>query len=283
MDAQKGSTIISGIRAALDTLHAAERKVADFIIKYPDIVLKSTVLQMAESCNTSEATIVRFCQKLGYKGFYQLKINLARDFGQLDTEQKNFSCGNGDNDVKKLFFGTIRDLQKTAEMIDMDVIKQCAGKILLCNAIYFVAAGNTIPVALDACFRFNTLGFKAYTNTIREYMIAQMNTIGPGDIIFAISRSGSSRFVTDYVELARQKGALAMAVTNNAKSPLSEIADINISMPVDERSYIDSSFHSKVCEFVIMDLLISRLIEMSKKDRIKQLDFIENILSENKF
>ncbi|HEX3452887.1 MAG TPA: MurR/RpiR family transcriptional regulator, partial [Solirubrobacteraceae bacterium] len=67
------------LQGAYGTLRAAEQRVADFILKHPDELIYLTVTELAERTNTSESTVVRLCQKIGYKGYQEFKIVLARD------------------------------------------------------------------------------------------------------------------------------------------------------------------------------------------------------------
>ena len=73
------------IEGAYATLRAAEQRVADFILKHPDELIYLTVTELAERTNTSESTVVRLCQKIGYKGYQEFKIVLARDLVEPTT------------------------------------------------------------------------------------------------------------------------------------------------------------------------------------------------------
>src|SRR5215469_7804693 len=67
------------IRASREALRASERRVADFVIAHPDQVVQSSVTDVADATGTSEATVMRFCRALGYRGFPEMKLVLARD------------------------------------------------------------------------------------------------------------------------------------------------------------------------------------------------------------
>src|SRR4030081_4162216 len=67
------------LQGAYSSLRAAEQRVAYFILKHPDELIYLTVTELAERTHTSESTVVRLCQKIGYKGYQEFKIVLARD------------------------------------------------------------------------------------------------------------------------------------------------------------------------------------------------------------
>ena len=59
------------------SLYDAEKKVADYLISHPAEAIEMSVSELAKHCEASQATIVRFCKKIGCKGFHQLKIKMA--------------------------------------------------------------------------------------------------------------------------------------------------------------------------------------------------------------
>src|ERR1035441_6898182 len=73
------------IQGTYSSLRTAEQRVADFILKHPDELIYLTVTELAEKTITSESTVVRLCQKIGYKGYQEFKIVLARDLVEPTT------------------------------------------------------------------------------------------------------------------------------------------------------------------------------------------------------
>ena len=60
-------------------LTKTERRVADYILVNQDRIIYESITDVAEATGSSEATIIRMCRKLGYKGFQDLKIRVAKD------------------------------------------------------------------------------------------------------------------------------------------------------------------------------------------------------------
>jgi hypothetical protein len=75
-------------------LRTAEQRVADFILKHAEELIYLTVTELAERTQTSESTVVRLCQKIGYKGYQEFKIMLARDLvGPTETVYQQIDPG----------------------------------------------------------------------------------------------------------------------------------------------------------------------------------------------
>ncbi|MGE5594115.1 MAG: MurR/RpiR family transcriptional regulator [Betaproteobacteria bacterium] len=67
------------IRGLWPNLAPAEQKIAEFVLANPNDVIYATVTQLAERCGVGEATVIRFCQAAGFKGYQELKLSIARD------------------------------------------------------------------------------------------------------------------------------------------------------------------------------------------------------------
>ena len=48
-----------------DSLYDAEKKAADYLIAHQEDVINMSVSELAQNCDTSQATIIRFCKKIG--------------------------------------------------------------------------------------------------------------------------------------------------------------------------------------------------------------------------
>ena len=80
LDAEK--TVLESITAMYDVCFQAEKKVADFILVNPGLAVNANVSELANYSGVSDATVVRFCKHLGYEGYYQMRLLLARDIGR---------------------------------------------------------------------------------------------------------------------------------------------------------------------------------------------------------
>src|SRR6202167_4414430 len=108
------------LQGAYSGLRAAEQRVADFVLKHPDELIYLTVTELAERTNTSESTVVRLCQKIGYKGYQEFKIVLARDLVEPTADiYAEVESGDDLTTVKnKVFQANAQALRDTIEVLD---------------------------------------------------------------------------------------------------------------------------------------------------------------------
>lgn len=70
---------IQRIRDIFSTLKGAEKKVAEYILKNPKDIIHFSITELSDAVGCGEATIIRLCKKLGYKGYQELKIKIASE------------------------------------------------------------------------------------------------------------------------------------------------------------------------------------------------------------
>ena len=56
---------------------AAEKKLADYILSAQDCISRMSISELAGACSVADATVSRFCRRLGYKGYPDLKIAIS--------------------------------------------------------------------------------------------------------------------------------------------------------------------------------------------------------------
>ncbi len=78
--------VIPRIKQVYPTLNAALKKVGDVLQKEPENVISGSINDLAAVSGVSQGTITRFCRSLGFKGFQELKIALAREMGFPDEQ-----------------------------------------------------------------------------------------------------------------------------------------------------------------------------------------------------
>lgn len=74
--------VLENIKEQYDCIFSAEKKVADFILQNPQKAVESNVSELARLSGVSDAMVVRMCHHVGYTGYCQFRIALARDLGK---------------------------------------------------------------------------------------------------------------------------------------------------------------------------------------------------------
>jgi DNA-binding MurR/RpiR family transcriptional regulator len=219
---------LSIISNALPKLKGTTQKVAQYILNSPQETIDLTITELASRVGVSEASIVRFAQSLGYSGFHALKIRLAEDIvsPMLIVHEDLKPDDTPATAVQKAMTVGLRSLEDTMRILDMAVLEATIKS--LCNArqIVLFASGNSIPIAMDLNFRLTKIGLSSRFSidpTMQE-MYASLMTAE--DAAVGISHTGSSKDTVYALELAKQRGARTICITNHSDAPLTRHGDL---------------------------------------------------------
>ncbi|PIE36127.1 sugar isomerase [candidate division KSB3 bacterium] len=278
----RGRPLFSTIKSHYPTFHAAEKKVADYILEHGDDVTKITVSELAERSQVSDATVVRFCQKIGYKGFYQMKIALAQDVVHPMSEfQPSVAQDKIDESIQNIFRLTIQNLRETAYAIQSENVHQCVQLLNHCHNLYLFAAGNSCPIAADAAYKFTKLGIPTVHSLTPEMQVSSAHLMTDRDVALAISHSGGSKQVLICLKIAKERGAKTICITNFIKSPIGKISDYHITTSAHDSVFYDEI--TRICEMAVIDTLFFFLADVRRDDFLERFKRTELMLSDYKF
>lgn len=188
------SPIIAEIRRVGEGLGPAAQRVAAFIIENAGRVPDLSITDVARAANVSEPTVARLCQSLGYSGFRELRIVLARQ--QPDTMpfvQIAISARDRPNEIAgKVIDRGMSALMKLKSELDYSAIS--AASILLAEArrIEVYAHGDSAFLAQDAQMRFAGMGIPSIAYSDSHLHVMSAATLGPRDAVICISRTGAN-------------------------------------------------------------------------------------------
>ncbi|MFR7384678.1 MAG: MurR/RpiR family transcriptional regulator [Anaerostipes sp.] len=255
-----------------DSLYDAEKKAADYLIAHQEDVINMSVSELAQNCDTSQATIIRFCKKIGCGGFHQLKLKLAGEQSRQEepAASNEINIDNMEQSLHNIMTSKVEEIKATFHNFDKKDLRQVVDAILKADLIEFAAMGNTIPIAMDGTYKFNQLGLHAVTSPIWETQEAFARTMKEGDVFFAISASGASKRLIRMAEIVKKRGGVTIVITNQSRAPLTEICDHVIITATREHVFYDQVSFTRMAAMAVIDTLFMLLL--STKD-----DFFENV------
>lgn len=269
-------TVMEVIKENYEKIFSAEKKVADFVLKNATEVIDQTVSELAKASGVSDATVVRMCHHLGYKGYYQFRLMLAKDIGREETEETEA------NAVSRIFQEYANDITSIGENMDHETVSACVNLIKSCHQVHIIAVGNTTPLSLYMGFRLGRIGVNCTYAIAPEYFLNCINLGNKDDIILAISQSGSSRQIIQGIELGKEKGMKSIAITAYKSSPVAELADYVLVSNGSKEAHGIYKNYAHLKETAIIDALLEMVTNWEK---IKETDADkpEVILSEYKY
>ncbi len=245
------------IEGTYSSLRTAEQRVADFILKHAEELIYLTVTELAERTQTSESTVVRLCQKIGYKGYQEFKIMLARDLvGPTETVYQQIDRGDSLEKLKaKIFQANAQALKDTIEVLSDAELERAVAAISKARRVEIYGIGGSAPLALDAYHKFMKLGVPAVWLNDGDLMAMSSSLLGPDDVALGISHTGASRDVCDAMENAKAVGATTICITHQATSPITKASDVKLFTAAKETAFGSDATSSRIAQLTIIDTL----------------------------
>ena len=282
---EKNKSVIDIIFAEYNNFYEAEKKIADYIVNNTQKVIDMTISELAESAGASDATVTRFCKKCHMKGFHHLKITLARELVESKKDDVKISGDVSESNIKEslsnILANKVEELKQTVSMIDEKELSEILNLIRNARNVQFAAVGNTIPVALDGCYKFNQIGIPSVTNPIWETQIAYTFNLSKGDVVIIISNSGSSKRLIDVIEAAKAKEAYIVSITNSNNSPIAKISDYHIKTATREKLFLEEYYFSRISAMTVIEILYL-FLTVGKPDVYKNLSKHEQSIADSK-
>jgi DNA-binding MurR/RpiR family transcriptional regulator len=271
--------ILDTIRNQLEDMFPAERKAAEYILNHPENAAQISVTELADLSGTSDATVIRMCKRLGFTGFYQMKICLSSELGYIHLlgQRQQRSDSMNDSEVLRLY---ARDIIAMEDNFHPGTLDAVASVLLKSRQVFMIAAGNSIPCAMDFAFRLTRLGIRAKCNSVIEQTLNDLALGQEGEVLVVFSHSGSSKQVLRAMELARSRRVTTVILTHSSRNSAALVADYCIlSYPVTPLFH-NYGIASHLFENVIVDLLLYRIVNSAGQPDVP--DQVELLLSEFK-
>jgi DNA-binding MurR/RpiR family transcriptional regulator len=218
---------LAAISDALPKLKGSAQKAAQYILNSPRETINLTITELGGRAGVSEASIVRFAQSLGYSGFHALKIGLAEDIvSPMLLVHEDLTPDDGPaSSVQKAMTAGMRSLEDTVRILELPVVEAAIAAICGARQIDLFASGNSIPLAMDLNFRLTKIGLRSRFSVDPTMQEMYASLSAPEDVAIGISHTGSSKDTVYALELAKQRGARTVCITNHSDSPLTRHGD----------------------------------------------------------
>lgn len=239
--------------------------IAKTILLYTNEIPTMGIEELANLCYTSPATISRFCRRLSFNSFIELKQafqayhDYRKDevvFSQDDIEQIS---ADPHSMIDKTYPTSIDALMETYKILDINTINKVTE--ILYNAGHIAIFGSIFShlVARDCQYKF--LRLEKFTTAFSDIdnQLEDAHDLVEGDAAIFFSVSGNSRSLKKIASIAKNKNIPIIVITNKITSPLAKMGDYIIQMGGSESKFTKSSMSGRIAAMSIVDLLYTSL------------------------
>lgn len=265
---------LGAVRARSGDLATSEAKVIALLIGDPVFVGTSTTAQVAARAGVSAPSVVRAARAIGFEGFADLKLEIARARGSADFFAPPPSL-HADSDAASVMDNAVRSgidaLSALRGALIADDVRAAVEAIRDCGQLLSYGAGPSATVAADAVFRMRALGVRTAGVVDHESAMIAARLMSPGDVSVIVSSTGRTQTTLAVADAAASSGATVIAITDRRATPLTELARITLLTGAAPLSTQLAASASRLAQLTVVDVLVATLA-LSDPGRVRRAE-----------
>ncbi|KHE68616.1 MurR/RpiR family transcriptional regulator [Halobacillus sp. BBL2006] len=265
------------IQEAITSLKPSERKVAEYIINFPEEVLNLSIQKLSQRTEVSEATIIRLARTLNYKGFQELKLRIAGDLATKSSSsnhsyQEISIDGSVDSFIANVSNNNIQSINDTISVLSKEEVEKAIIALGSARKIALYGIGASGLIAQD---------FKQKLSRINRWCEAAVDydtqgtisaNLEESDVVFGISYSGQTKDIIHSLKVAKDNGAKVITLTKYGSNPVSELADIKLFTSSLEKSIRSGAMSSRISQLNVIDILYVGMTSRNYEESVAALE-----------
>ncbi|HWD07260.1 MAG TPA: MurR/RpiR family transcriptional regulator [Amycolatopsis sp.] len=266
------------IRSLLPGLARAEQRVANVVLEDPASVARRSITEVALAANTSETTVTRFCKAVGVGGYPQLRIALAADTARTEARTtRNLGGEIGPEDdlaavIGKVSFADARAVEETADQLDVAELQRVIDLVAEAGRVDVYGVGASAFVAADLQQKLHRIGRVSFAWSDTHIMLTSAAVMREGDVAIGVSHTGATTDTVEALRVAREHGAITVAVTNFPRSPITEVADHVLTTAARETTFRSGATASRIAQLTVIDCLFIGVAQKHMDASVRALD-----------
>ena len=226
-----GDELLDTIAAAFPDLPRGQKQVARFVVDNDSVVAFASATELAQRSGVSAATVVRFCQAVGFDGYPHLQAAFRKRFRRSLTtaqrlEERLRAPVPKDDLLAQVFGHAIDNLKHLMNLVEPDAFDAAVHEFGRARHIVVVGGGLSAPPAIFLSHSLKVMGFSVQGSTSGGVPLSlERSMLGPEDLLVTIGFWRYFRHIVDAMEWAKARSTPMIAVTDSEVSPLAQLAD----------------------------------------------------------
>jgi DNA-binding MurR/RpiR family transcriptional regulator len=231
------------------------QKICGYLIDNYNNIEQLSMQQISRESGFGLSSIFRLCQKLGYRGFKELRDEVLKEHNRPDSGQK-------ESLEEAVLNFEISMVEEIRGILISDNYKKAVESCVQADRLVWIGIGDSANMLPLIDFRCNVINLpSSYVADPVMYQMA-IDDLDKTSVILMISQSGNTSLLRDAMEYAVRSPALFIGLTSNEDSILAKSSDISITIPSMNIKTIKHYFSLRGPLMFFLDLF---LISIGKK------------------
>ena len=274
-------TALVKLRSERDRMSAIERRIADFILENAQLLRDYSSQQLANALGISQSSVVKFCQKLGFKGYPDLKLAINEAVIRADSNGGALPQPQDVSSANAQGYGLwLRksEAEEATRLINppgtLAVVAEAIGRA---GTVFIIGLGEDDLHARALALRLAQLGILTVHNFDAAHMTASLSAAKPDDVLLAFSEHGLQPALCQLARHMRSQRGKVVTVTRHSANGLRALADLALLVAAhDDRPHIEPLLYHSALHH-LLDRLFIRLYEADDERRTRLQENLERI------
>jgi DNA-binding MurR/RpiR family transcriptional regulator len=270
------------IRAQRDRMSAIDRRIADFVLENAHLLRDYSSPQLADALGISQSSVVKFSQRLGFKGYPDLKFSIGEAVarGGRDEEARPVEAQAVEPHAvladrlwrRKAESEEETRLINTAAQLDAIVLA-----VREAGHVFVAGLGEDGIHAQMFALRLSLLGIPTTQHRDCVLMTAGLSSARRGDVLLVFSEHGRQHDLCQYARQFRELHGKVVSVTRHSANPLRAGADAALLISAhDDAAHVRPLLYHAALQHML-DLIVVLLCEASSDYRARLDDNLERV------
>lgn len=256
-------SIQTTIASAAETLPPSLARIARTIADDPTIVVDSTITEIAATCTTSVASVVRFCRAVGVNGYAALRMALATELGR-ESAQFPAAAGFGSEisaadtlreATAKVAALELLAIEETIAHLDYDALSAAVDAVDGADRILLFGIGASGLAAADLGHKLLRIGHTPIVLRDAHEASAAAALGARKTVAIGFSHSGTTRETVHFLQTARSAATTTIGVTGAPSSPVASEVDHALLAHAREPRLRAGAMVSRIAQLALVDCL----------------------------
>jgi len=225
------------IRSEREQMSAIERRIADFILDNAHLLRDYSSQQLANALGISQSSVVKFSQKLGFKGYPDLKYSVGAAVALASNGNGNVTEWPPENDphgylqvAEGLRRSKAAAEEETRVANPQEEVEAVIALIDAAPKVFVYGLGDDGLYAREFAMRLALLGILTVQHADPILMTANLSAARPGDVLLVFSEFGKLPQLWQLSRQFQEMGGKVVSITRHTANPLRAHADASLAI-----------------------------------------------------
>jgi len=260
-------------------LTPSQRKLMEYIFSNLEEAVFLNIENLSKKVGVSEATVVRLCKSIGFRGFPDFQkelINVFKDKLTTTSRLKNTvqKVSNEVDVLIKILQTDIENIKNTLDQTSHQEFKKFVQSIDIAERVMIIGlrSAYSLAIFLGIALEFLQKNVWVIQPGIGD-MWDRMLSLKTDDLVIGISFPRYTKQTVEVLRFAKERGAKTLALTDSPLSPLAQYADHVLTAQYKMDSFIESF----TAPLSLINAVVTALGVFNKKRTMKSLKTLEEI------